>query len=219
MVAPFSGRVQKETIDEGGYVSVGSAIATLYADEIVEVRLPIANEDLSYLNWPQQMRGTLSPEQSVHVTISSAYGGVNYSWQGELQRVESEVDAATRLFYGVAVVENPELEDKPPLTVGLYVQAEIAGRSFERVAVIPRTALVDNHELGYRVLLVDGDNRLNYQAIDVVRIDKESVIVGAGLKDGDVLCITPPTIIVNGMQVKPIGIESNSDSRSAIVKG
>ena len=207
VLAPFSGRVQKESIDEGGYVSAGSPIATLYADEIVEVRLPIANEDLNYLNWPQQMRGTLSPEQSVKVKISSAYGGVAYSWEGELQRVESEVDTATRLFYGVAVVANPELEDKPPLTVGLYVQAEIAGRSLDNVAIIPRTALLNTNNKPH-VLLLDDDNRLYYQPIDVIRIDKEQVIVGAGLKPGDLLCVSPPSIIVSGMQVKPSSINS-----------
>lgn len=216
VVAPFSGRVQKESIDEGGYVAVGSPIATLYADEIVEVRLPIANEDLSYLNWPQQMRGTLAQDQSVSVTISSAYGGIDYEWQGELKRVESEVDAATRLFYGVAVVANPELEDKPPLTVGLYVQAEIEGRTLENVAVIPRTALLDSGNNDPQVLLLDQDQRLYHQPVDVVRIDNEIVVIGAGLKQGDTICTTPPSIVVSGMQVTPLLTEQ--DNRQAIVQ-
>lgn len=199
VLAPFSGRVQKESIDEGGYIAIGSPIATLYADEIVEVRLPISNEDLSYLNWPQQMRGTLSADQSVSVAISSSYGGINYSWHGELVRVESEVDAATRLFYGVAVVENPEFEDIPPLTVGLFVNAEIAGRVYENVAIIPRMALVNN-----KVLVVDSDNRLRYREIDIIRIDKESVLVGSGLRQDELICITPPAIIIDGMQINPL---------------
>lgn len=204
ILAPFSGRVQKESIDEGGYIAIGSAIATLYADEIVEVRLPISNEDLSYLNWPQQMRGTLSPDQSVSVTVSSAYGGINYSWHGEMVRVESEVDAATRLFYGVAVVENPEFEDIPPLTVGLFVNAEIAGRVYDNVAIIPRMALINN-----KVLVVDSDNRLRYREIDIIRIDKESVLVGSGLHQDELICVTPPAIIIDGMQINPLTYDLN----------
>lgn len=204
ILAPFSGRVQKESIDEGGYIAIGSAIATLYADEIVEVRLPISNEDLSYLNWPQQMRGTLSPDQSVSVTVSSSYGGINYSWHGEMVRVESEVDAATRLFYGVAVVENPEFEDIPPLTVGLFVNAEIAGRVYDNVAIIPRMALINN-----KVLVVDSDNRLRYREIDIIRIDKESVLVGSGLQQDELICVTPPAIIIDGMQINPMTYDLN----------
>lgn len=204
ILAPFSGRVQKESIDEGGYIAIGSAIATLYADEIVEVRLPISNEDLSYLNWPQQMRGTLSPDQSVSVTVSSSYGGINYSWHGEMVRVESEVDAATRLFYGVAVVENPEFEDIPPLTVGLFVNAEIAGRVYDNVAIIPRMALINN-----KVLVVDSDNRLRYREIDIIRIDKESVLVGSGLQQDELICVTPPAIIIDGMQINPLTYDLN----------
>lgn len=204
VTAPFSGRVQKESIDEGTYISVGTPIATLYADEIVEVRLPIANEDLSYLNWPKQMRGTLSPDQSVKVDITSSYGGIDYSWQGDLVRVESEVDSATRLFHGVAVVENPEFEDIPPLTVGLFVNAEIAGRLYKDIAIIPRTALING-----QVMIIDHDNRLQYRSIEIIRIQQESVLVGAGLKNGDLLCVNPPAVVVEGMQINPLIASAN----------
>ena len=158
ITAPFSGRVQQESIDEGGYLTVGAPIATLYADDIVEVRLPISNDDLGFLNWPQQMRGTLSPEESIAVNINSTYGGIDYQWQGQLERIESEVDPKTRLFHAVAVVKNPEFGGQPPLTVGLFVTAEIAGRSYDQAVLIPRSAVIDN-----RVLIVSKDNRLMYR--------------------------------------------------------
>ena len=198
ITAPFSGRVQQESIDEGGYLTVGASIATLYADDIVEVRLPISNDDLGFLNWPQQMRGTLSPEESIAVSITSTYGGIDYQWQGQLVRIESEVDPKTRLFHAVAVVKNPEFGEQPPLTVGLFVTAEIAGRSYDQSVLLPRSAVIDN-----RVLIVNEDNRLMYREIEIIRINKDSVLVGRGLNNNELICVTPPSIIFEGMEVNP----------------
>ncbi|MDG2471890.1 MAG: efflux RND transporter periplasmic adaptor subunit [Pseudomonadales bacterium] len=198
ITAPFSGRVQQESIDEGGYLTVGASIATLYADDIVEVRLPISNDDLGFLNWPQQMRGTLSPEESIAVSITSTYGGIEYQWQGQLVRIESEVDPKTRLFHAVAVVKNPEFGEQPPLTVGLFVTAEIAGRSYDQSVLLPRSAVIDN-----RVLIVNEDNRLMYREIETIRINKDSVLVGRGLNNNELICVTPPSIIFEGMEVNP----------------
>ena len=198
ITAPFSGRVQQESIDEGGYLTVGAPIATLYADDIVEVRLPISNDDLGFLNWPQQMRGTLSPEESIAVSITSTYGGIDYQWQGQLVRIESEVDPKTRLFHAVAVVKNPEFGEQPPLTVGLFVTAEIAGRSYDQSVLLPRSAVIDN-----RVLIVNEDNRLMYREIEIIRINKDSVLVGRGLNNNELICVTPPSIIFEGMEVNP----------------
>jgi RND family efflux transporter MFP subunit len=198
ITAPFSGRVQQESIDEGGYLTVGASIATLYADDIVEVRLPISNDDLGFLNWPQQMRGTLSPEESIAVSITSTYGGIDYQWQGQLVRIESEVDPKTRLFHAVAVVKNPEFGEQPPLTVGLFVTAEIAGRSYDQSVLLPRSAVIDN-----RVLIVNEDNRLMYREIEIIRINKDSVLVGRGLNNNELICVTPPSIIFEGMEINP----------------
>ena len=206
ITAPFSGRVQQESIDEGGYLTVGAPIATLYADDIVEVRLPISNDDLGFLNWPQQMRGTLSSEESIAVSINSTYGGIEYQWQGQLERIESEVDPKTRLFHAVAVVKNPEFGEQPPLTVGLFVTAEIAGRSYDQAVLIPRNAVIDN-----RVLVVSKDNRLMYRDIEIIRINKDSILVGRGLNNDELICVTPPSIIFEGMEVNP-SLQESLDS-------
>lgn len=196
ILAPFPGRVQSEQIDEGGYIQTGQAIATLYADDIVEVRLPIANQDLGYLNWPSQMRGSIDPDQAPEVTISSHYGGVNFSWRGLLVRVESEVDSRNQLFYAVAEIINPESGDVPPLTVGLFVDAEIEGRIYENAISIPRRALVEDV-----VYIVDPENRLRKRVVETIRIENDVAIINSGLTTGERICITLPSLVVEGMQV------------------
>ena len=196
VTAPFSGRVRDENIDEGAYLQTGAPIATLYADNIVELRLPINNHEIRHLNWPGEMRGTLLPEYMARVDINGNYGGLKFHWQGKLTRIESEIDQETQLFYAVAEVENPDDGHSPPLIVGLFADAEIHGRRYENVATIPRAAL-----LGERVLIIDKDRRLHYRDVKIVRTDHDTAIIGAGLEEGELLCTTPPAVIVEGMAV------------------
>ena len=57
IVAPFDGRVRKKNTDLGAIISPGIPLGMIYATDYVEVRLPIANVDLSFLDIP--LDGTL----------------------------------------------------------------------------------------------------------------------------------------------------------------
>ena len=49
LIAPFDGLVRNEHVDLGQFVTRGQSIATIYATDYVEVRLPIAADQLAYL--------------------------------------------------------------------------------------------------------------------------------------------------------------------------
>ena len=120
ITAPYEGRVRSEQVDLGQFVARGNVIATIYATDYVEVRLPIASSQLSYM--AISIAGQL-PEQASPVTLSSYLGKVKFIWEGELVRTEAEIDATSRMLYGVARVRNATAADMPPLAVGLFVQA------------------------------------------------------------------------------------------------
>ena len=50
ITAPFEGMVRSESIDIGQFVQQGTPIASIYASDAVEVRLPIVNAQLAYLD-------------------------------------------------------------------------------------------------------------------------------------------------------------------------
>jgi len=50
--APFDGRVRDEHVDLGQFVTRGSSLATLYAIDYAEVRIPIPDRELAFLNLP-----------------------------------------------------------------------------------------------------------------------------------------------------------------------
>ena len=53
ITAPFSGRVLKQMVDLGQVVTVGAQLAEVFATDYVEIRLPIRNADLEFVELPE----------------------------------------------------------------------------------------------------------------------------------------------------------------------
>jgi RND family efflux transporter MFP subunit len=196
--APFSGLVRRESVDIGQFVSRGTSIATLYASADAEVRLPIADRQLAFLNLPLGMRGELPPELQPRVTLWAEFAGQRLAWQGRIVRTEAQIDTMSRMVHVIARVDNDDADT--PLSVGLFVNAEIEGLLAEDVVVLPRAALRE----GNRVLIVDAEDRLRYRDIEPLRLHQDQVLVRAGLLPGERVCVSPLQTAVDGMPVKPV---------------
>lgn len=196
--APYAGRVRSEQVDLGQFISRGSPIATIYADDFVEVRLPIASSQLAYLDI--SVSGALASDPPAPVTLTAKLGNVQFIWSGELVRSEAEIDSRSRMFYGIARVRNEHSEQHPPLTVGLFVEAEIQGRLIENIIRLPRSAMRDRDQ----VLVVDADSRLRFRQVSLLRIEHDEVLISTGLKDGELVCVSPLQTVVDGMRVQAV---------------
>jgi RND family efflux transporter MFP subunit len=212
VTAPFSGRVREERVDVGQFLNRGTAFATIYATDFVEVRLPIADAQLAYLDLPLWAREAPAEELLPEVTLSARFAGRDHTWRGRIVRTEGEIDAKSRLVHVVAQVANDASlfgEDSAvrgatqriPLPVGLFVQARISGRAADGVSVIPRQALLGPGQ----VLIVDDENRLRFRDVEVLRIDREEALISSGLRDGERVCLTSIQAPVDGMTVRPVG--------------
>jgi len=62
--APFAGRVREKSVDGGQFVSPGVAVATVFAVDYAEVRLPIPDSQLAYLDLPINYRGKPAQKSS-----------------------------------------------------------------------------------------------------------------------------------------------------------
>ena len=206
--APFTGLVRDEQVDIGQFVSRGSPIANLYATDYVEIRLPIADQQLAYLNLPMNLRGELDESSSPSVTIAARFAGMDMQWQGKLVRTEAEIDTMSRMVNAIARIRTDSGSVEMPPPVGLFVEAEIEGLTVENIFVIPRAALRNNNQ----VLVVDADNRLQFRKVEILRVYKEDVYISAGLSAGDRICVSPIQTVVNGMQVEPITDQPDKDA-------
>ncbi len=210
--APYGGRVRSEQVDEGQFASRGVALAKLYAVDYAEVRLPLPDRDLAYLDLMLARRtrasDALSESSGPAVVLRAEFAGKQHAWTGRIVRTEGELDPKSRMVQVVARVEDPygaaAGDDRPPLAVGLFVEADIEGRVVEGVFVLPSSALRHgrSQEGGHRVLVVDADSRLRFREVDVLRKEHGRVIVGGGLVAGERVCISSLRAVTDGMRVR-----------------
>ena len=202
--APYAGRVRRKSVDVGQFVTVGSPLATIYAVDYAEIRLPLPDAELAYLDLPLSYRGTEN-RVGPRVTLRANFAGQKHEWQGRIVRTESEIDPVSRMVHVVAQVKDPYAPGtdptRPPLAVGMYVEAEIEGNLVTRVVVLPRAALRGSSQ----VLVVDGESRLRFRDVDLLRATTEAVLVRAGLEEGDAVSLSPLEAVTDGMQVQILG--------------
>ncbi|MBT6791519.1 MAG: efflux RND transporter periplasmic adaptor subunit [Gammaproteobacteria bacterium] len=198
ITAPFEGMVRSESIDIGQFVQQGAPIASIYASDAVEVRLPIVNAQLAYLDPANLQRGELDPATAPMIRLTARYAGTSFVWRGQLARTEGEIDAQSRMITAVARVrQDNQSPDVPPLQVGAFVAAEIEGQYLNDIVRLPRAALRPNS----RVLIIDGDNRLRFRAVNVLRLENDFVLIDSGLESGEVVNLSPIQTVVDGMRV------------------
>ncbi len=198
ITAPFTGLVRKESVDIGQFVSRGTAFATVYASADAEVRLPIADRQLAFLNLPVGIRGELPENLQPEVTLSAEYAGQRLEWYGRIVRTEAQIDTMSRMVQVVARIDNEG--QAAPLSVGLFVNAEIQGLIADDIVRLPRVALRE----GNNVLVVDEGNRLRFREVDPLRLYQDEVLIRGGLSSGERVCVSPLQTAVDGMPVNPI---------------
>ena len=142
------------------------------------------------------------------VILRADFAGARHEWRGRIVRTEGEIDPRTRMVHAVAQVEDPyghsAQEERPPLAVGLFVEAEIVGLDAKGVVLVPRSAMRTADEL----LIVDEGDRLQFRRVAVLRADGETVVVRSGVAAGERICVSPLEAAVDGMAVRVLEEEA-----------
>lgn len=202
LVAPFPGRVRSATVDVGQQVMAGAPVARIYSIDVAEVRLPIPDDAVEYLDLPLHYSDKQRPSRGPEVLLEAEFAGRVHRWTGVVDRVEGEIDSKTRQLTLVARVQDPyaagEDPDRPPLAAGMFVEATVRGRTYHEVFSLPRSALRPGDE----VLMVDGENRLRFEPVDVLRRGAETVLIASGLQAGQRVCLTNLEAPTDGMLVR-----------------
>ncbi|MDT8273167.1 MAG: efflux RND transporter periplasmic adaptor subunit, partial [Desulfomonilia bacterium] len=200
--APYPGRVRETNADIGQYIGPGFRIGTIYSVDTAEVRLPVPDSDLAYLDICLDPSSGSFTCPILSVTLTADFAGSTNIWRGSVVRVEGEIDPKTRMVNLVCSVVDPynRLSGamRTPLAVGMFVKAEISGRLVEQVAVIDRSVLRDKDTL----LVIDPENRLRFRTVSVLKTDALSAIISSGIEDGEQICISPLEAVTEGMQVR-----------------
>lgn len=214
---PYAGMVRSKEVDLGQYVNIGSRLGVTFGTGTAEVRLPLTDTDLAFVDLPTP--GAIAGEPGgPEVTLSAEYRGRTENWPARIARTEGVVDERNRVTYAVARVDDPYgLEsgnDTLPLPMGTFVAARIEGRTVEGVIRVPRQALRGNSEL----MFVDDESRLRIRAVDVLRTDRNYAYIAGGAAEGERISLTAIESPVNGMRVRVAG-ETHDDDDQQVASG
>jgi RND family efflux transporter MFP subunit len=216
--APYDGLVRERSVDLGQFVTVGSRIGMIYSTDVAEVRMPLSDSDLAYLQLPN------SGSSSNRVTLSATVAGQKTFWQGILSRNEGILDEQRRVIYAVAQVQDPYQRttqiSAPQLKFGRFVTAEIVGDRGQDIVLLPRNVM----RLDGTVLVVSDDKTLDIRSVDLQRADEQFVYIRSGLQNGELVVNSTVPNPYQGMPVRlqgdeptPPAEDKNTDDSTAIV--
>ena len=195
--APYDGRVRNEKIDLGQFVNRGQSIASIYAIDSAEIRLPVHDKELAFLDL--SLFETAKSKDDA-VILKATFAGEQHTWSARIARTEGELDSRTRMINVIAEIDSPysSKDSRPPLTIGLFVEAEILGRFIEDAVVIPQSAIQGRN----LVYIVNEKNRLEFKKVEILRMINDQAVITDGLKTGDTVCISALRNAEPGMEVR-----------------
>lgn len=201
---PYAGMVRAKEADLGQYVNTGTRLGVTFATDYAEVRLPLTDRDLAFIDLPDAaaISGTGSASGPL-VELSAVQKGQQSTWQAQIVRTEGVVDEKNRVTYAVARIEDPynlrsDSVSESSLPMGTFVAANIQGTTVENVVRVPRMALRGNDQL----MFVDGDNSLQIRTVDVLRADAEYAYLNGATIEGNRITMTAIESPLNGMAVR-----------------
>lgn len=191
---PYEGMVRAKETDIGQYVSPGVRLGVVFATDYAEVRLPLTQLDLAFVDLPDG-RG-----DGPTVTLSAVKKGRSTEWAARIVRTEGVVDEKSRVTYVVASIADPYRQhtDGVPLPMGTFVSASISGSKADNIIRVPRAVLRGSNQL----IFIDEKNTLRIRNVNIVRSDADYVYVDGGAAVGERVVATALESPVNGMLVR-----------------
>ncbi|MGS0682860.1 efflux RND transporter periplasmic adaptor subunit [Shewanella sp. 125m-7] len=187
--APYDALIEARNIGLGSYVSMGTPLGKVLSIAHAEVRLPIADKELQFLD---------NKGKGAKVMLSGEFAGKMQQWPAKIVRSEGVIDNQSRMTYLVAEVTDPYglKSNKNELRYGTYVTANIDGTHAGQVAEIPRHLVINN-----QVATLDDEDKLRYKDVTIVRQIGSKVIVSAGLEPGMNVITSALDYPIEGMQL------------------
>ena len=203
LFAPFNCYVRSEQVEIGQFINAGSPVATVAGTDQVEIVVPLPLDELAWLQVPRD--GASAPGSRAKVELRS--GGRVYEWQGAITRVLGDIDPRNRMARVVVTVDvavdvagdSADRSLLHDLLPGMFVEVHLQGEELAEVITVPRGVLHDNDT----VWIADHDNRLRIRAVDILRRERDQVLIGGGLQSGEQLVMTSLSGAAEGMLLRP----------------
>ena len=205
LVLPFDARIAAVNVEQAQAASLGSVLFEAYELGSVEVEAKLSLQDAEMLmdsvqTLPEQ-GGLPNVEQLGFVAnVALQMGKKIHQWPAKLTRIADNINSeqATIGFYLEVNQDVKQLDfgNKPPLTKGMFVSANIQGFSSDQF-IIPEKAL---H--GDQVYVMDSNNQLSLRAVQVKFRNHQGVAITGDIKEGERLILNDLIPAISGMSLK-----------------
>jgi RND family efflux transporter MFP subunit len=195
--APYDALIRTKHSELGQFVAAGTPLADLFSVEYAQVRLPIPQNKLEYLELPEL--GTM--QNGSPIDLYTEVGGQVKHWNAYLHHTEGVFDARSRVLFSVARIEDPYGLQHPhsePLRIGTFVNASIQGKELLDIVRLPRYII----RAGNNVWVIDETGLLRTRSVTLLRTGGDFVYVSAGLNDGELVSLTTLDNSFEGAQVR-----------------
>lgn len=197
--APFDGQVKVRNVGLGQSVGSATNLGELFTTDIAEVRLPIAPNQLPFINLPNGEN-----DQPVDVILRDTLdtSPAATTWKAQIVRTEGALDDVSRELFTIARLHDPfGIESNhPPLRIGQPVRASISAKKLTNVIVIPRHTL-----RGVNVIyLVNPDSTLQRTTITPLWSNATDLVVAEGLEAGQRLVVSRLPYSPDGAKVEVV---------------
>jgi len=209
--APFSGIVRSEDVALGSFVQPGQAIGSIVSSAAFEAVIPLSEQKAALI--PGLFAGQRGGP--IDAAVYSDYGGKRYRWQAYVDRVNSVLNPQTRTIDIFLRIPNPinggalaveqtsgqtpvSAAGAPPLLVGGFVTAEIAGIALESYAMLPVSAL----RPGNKVWLVE-NGKLRIVEVEIYQRSDDFAYISADQIGSNPVAVTGKlSVATEGMAVR-----------------
>lgn len=196
--APFAAHIINRQADVGSQVSPGESLGRLVgiASYWVEAAVPVSN-----LRWIDFATDLESAPFNVRVRDRAAWPEDTFR-HGRVHRLIGELESQTRLARVLLTVDDPlshepQSADLPPLMVGSFVEARIAGKPITDVLRIDRNYVRQND-----TIWVNDNGLLQIRDLEIVFRDSDYAYVRSGLSADDWVVTTNLATVFDGAALR-----------------
>jgi RND family efflux transporter MFP subunit len=180
--APFDGYVEKRLVNLGEFVKNQTPVMSVVRVNPLKVTSEI----------PEKMAPWIQTGQPVELHVDAF---PDKTIIGKVSRISPAVNTSTRAFPFEALVPNAEALLKP----GTFARVHIESSKVDQVVTVPYSAIQYRYGVN-RVFVVEGDH-VSARELKVGQRLGDRIEVEAGIKEGELVAMTEPDKLSDGMKV------------------
>lgn len=188
--APFDAIVRDESVDIGQVIGPGGPVAQLIGTQAVHIRCSVTLDELRHVSVRDE-----DSDGALATVIQRVAPGVTATHTGEVIQRLGTLDPTTRTAGLLIEVKEPFSGDVP-LLPGAFVDVTVSGRPVPNGFSIPRTALRGGNEVW-----INEGGALAKREVTVAWKNRQDVVIGSGLRNGDAVVTSPLAVAIDGMPV------------------